>query len=80
MTSLGGFAVHLNSASGTPGSEWPVFKHVLPEIALAGHSNCGKSTLVNALIGVLPRKGPAKVSERAGWTDQICFYQVLLIT
>ena len=20
--------------------------------------------------------GPAKVSERAGWTDQICFYQV----
>jgi GTP-binding protein EngB required for normal cell division len=28
------------------------------------------------MIGVLPSKGPAKVSERAGWTDQICFYQV----
>ncbi len=37
-----------------------------------------QSTLVNALVGVLPRRGPAKVSDRAGWTDQICFYQVIL--
>ena len=36
----------------------------------------GKSTLVNAMVGVLPKKGPASVSERAGWTDQICFYQL----
>ena len=34
-----GFAHHLASAS----SQWPVFKHVLPEIAFAGHSNSGKS-------------------------------------
>jgi GTP-binding protein EngB required for normal cell division len=31
---------------------------------------------VNALVGVLPRFGPAKVSDRAGWTDQLCFYQL----
>ena len=67
-----GFASHLTSAS----KQWPVFKHVLPEIAFAGHSNSGKSTLVNAMVGVLPKKGPAGISERAGWTDQICFYQV----
>jgi len=68
----GGFALHLTSTS----RDWPIFKHLLPEIAFAGHSNSGKSTLVNAMIGVLPSKGPAKVSERAGWTDQICFYQL----
>ena len=28
------------------------------------------------MVGVLPSKGPAKVSARAGWTDQICFFQV----
>lgn len=69
----GGHGVHIASAS----SDWPIFQHLLPEVAFAGHSNSGKSTLVNAMIGVLPRKGPAKVSDRAGWTDQICFYKVL---
>ena len=28
------------------------------------------------MSGANPRKGPASVSDRAGWTDQICFYQV----
>eukprot|EP01035_Chromulina_nebulosa_P020630 gene20630-26747_t len=67
-----GVSIHLTSSS----SNWPVFQHVLPEIAFAGHSNCGKSTLVNVLAGLPPRKGPAAVSDRAGWTDQICFYQL----
>ena len=106
-----GHAVHLTSAS----ENWPIFKHVLPEVALAGHSNSGpymiqlytlfhklallailvtpthpnsvshfspvlltpgKSTLVNALVGVAPNKGPAGVSDRAGWTDQLCFFQL----
>lgn len=72
LTGAGGFATHLHSAS----DNWPIFKHILPEIAFSGHSNSGKSTLVNAIAGLHPRKGPASVSERAGWTDQICFYQL----
>ncbi len=72
LTGAGGFATHLHSAS----NNWPIFKHILPEIAFSGHSNSGKSTLVNAIAGLHPRKGPASVSDRAGWTDQICFYQL----
>lgn len=34
----GGFALHLTSTS----RDWPIFKHLLPEIAFAGHSNSGK--------------------------------------
>ncbi len=36
----GGFAVHLTSVA----KNWPVFDHILPEIAFAGHTNCGKVT------------------------------------
>eukprot|EP00597_Dinobryon_sp_UTEXLB2267_P008574 CAMPEP_0170096720 /NCGR_PEP_ID=MMETSP0019_2-20121128/28766_1 /TAXON_ID=98059 /ORGANISM="Dinobryon sp., Strain UTEXLB2267" /LENGTH=122 /DNA_ID=CAMNT_0010318789 /DNA_START=111 /DNA_END=476 /DNA_ORIENTATION=+ len=68
----GGFGIHLTSSA----KDWPIFDHILPEIAFAGHSNVGKSTLVNAMIGVTPRQGPAAVSDRAGWTDQICFYRL----
>jgi GTP-binding protein len=71
-TGAGGFAQFMAAAS----HNWPVFQHLLPEIAFAGHSNCGKSTLVNAMIGIAPSKGQASVSDRAGWTDQICFYQL----
>jgi energy-coupling factor transporter ATP-binding protein EcfA2 len=41
-----------------------------------GHSNCGKSSLVNALTGLPPRKGPASVHQRAGWTDTLQFYKL----
>ena len=37
-TGAGGFATHLGSAKGN----WPIFKHLLPELAFAGHSNSGK--------------------------------------
>ncbi|CAM9743777.1 unnamed protein product [Ectocarpus sp. 12 AP-2014] len=68
----GGFARWMGSAS----KGWPTFRHRLPEVALAGHTNCGKSTLVNALSGIHPRRGPASTSDRAGWTDLVGFYQV----
>ena len=42
----------------------------LPQIAFAGRSNCGKSTLINALI---QRKKLAKVSSKPGFTRSINF-------
>ena len=45
----------------------------LPEIAFAGRSNVGKSSLVNALTG---RRTLARVSARPGHTRQINFFIV----
>lgn len=45
----------------------------LPEIAFAGRSNVGKSSLVNALTG---RKTLAKVSAMPGRTQQINFFSL----
>ncbi len=45
----------------------------LPEVALAGRSNCGKSSLVNALAG---RKALARVSKTPGRTRQINFFRI----
>ena len=44
-----------------------------PQIALAGRSNVGKSSLVNALAG---RKSLAKVSATPGKTRSLNFYRV----
>jgi len=72
-TAAGGFAQFQGSAVHAP---WPAFRHLLPELAFTGHSNSGKSTLVNAMIGVRPNSqgGLAKAHERAGWTDEVFFY------
>lgn len=43
----------------------------LPEIALAGYSNSGKSSLLNALTGLPAQRGPASVDARAGWTESV---------
>ena len=64
-TAAGGHGIMLTSAAATNPEDWPVFAHILPEVAFAGHSNSGKSTLVNAMVGVAPRLGPASVSDRA---------------
>ena len=45
----------------------------LPEVALAGRSNVGKSSLVNALTG---RRTLARVSARPGHTRQINFFDL----
>ena len=45
----------------------------LPEVALAGRSNVGKSTLLNQLVG---QRGVARVSKTPGRTQQINFFVV----
>ena len=44
-----------------------------PEIAFAGKSNVGKSTLINAILG---RKALARTSSQPGKTRTINFYGV----
>jgi len=45
----------------------------LPEVAVVGRSNCGKSSLLNRLTGV---RRLARVSGRPGRTRQIIFFNV----
>ncbi|SKA71262.1 ribosome biogenesis GTP-binding protein YihA/YsxC [Desulfobaculum bizertense] len=46
----------------------------LPQVAMAGRSNVGKSSLVNALAG---RKSLAKISSTPGKTRSLNFYRVV---
>jgi len=48
-------------------------KGILPEVAFAGRSNVGKSSLLNTLWG---KKGFARVSSTPGKTRTINFYEV----
>ena len=43
---VGGFSLHVASSS----KDWPMFKHLLPEIVFAGHSNSGKVCLYSACL------------------------------
>lgn len=62
--------VEFAGAVGEPGQEPPAH---LPQIAIAGRSNVGKSSLINALLG---RKRLARVSKCPGKTQEINFYEV----
>jgi len=55
----------------TKPSEYPPGK--LPEVAIAGKSNVGKSSLINALVN---RKNLAKTSSSPGRTQAINFFRV----
>lgn len=45
----------------------------IPEIAFAGRSNVGKSSLINAVVG---KKNCARVSKTPGRTQQINFFDI----
>ena len=59
------------AAVGTKFSQYPTDAKV--EIAFAGKSNVGKSTLINAMLG---RKALARTSSQPGKTRTINFYDV----
>ena len=48
-------------------------ENLLPEVAFAGKSNVGKSSLINALMN---RKSYAKTSSQPGKTQTINFYNI----
>ena len=48
-------------------------KYDLPEIAFVGRSNCGKSSLLNSLLG---RKNLARTSQMPGRTQMANFFSV----
>jgi len=57
--------------SATKPSEYPPGK--IPEVAIAGKSNVGKSSLINALVN---RRHLAKTSSSPGRTQTINFFQI----
>ena len=57
-------------AAARPGGEPPAG---LPEVAIAGRSNVGKSSVLNCLVG---RRGLARTSATPGRTRQLNFFEV----
>ena len=59
------------TCSATKPKDYP--RHMLPEIALAGRSNVGKSSLINRLVN---HKKLARTSSKPGKTQTINFYKL----
>ncbi len=58
-------------AGATASAQFP--REALPEVAFAGRSNVGKSSLIN---GFLKRRGLARTSSTPGRTQQINFFRI----
>ncbi len=70
---LGGLNLHnveLRKSAGLPSQ---LIKSGLTQVALAGRSNVGKSSLVNSLLG---RKKLARVSSEPGKTITVNYYEI----
>ena len=63
-------AARFESAAARPGQEPAAGP---PEVAIAGRSNVGKSSFINALLG---RRGLARTSSTPGRTRQLNFFLV----
>ena len=68
-----GLNLHNTVLDVTAGAPNKILKDGLPQIALSGRSNVGKSSLVNCLLG---RKKLARVSSEPGKTITVNFYLV----
>ncbi|MDR1333665.1 MAG: ribosome biogenesis GTP-binding protein YihA/YsxC [Holosporaceae bacterium] len=66
------FSAECQFIAGAASSE-QIPKYFIPEVAFAGRSNVGKSSLINALVG---RKDCARVSKFPGRTQQINFFSL----
>ena len=70
---VSGLNLHNTVLDVTAGAPKQLLKEGLPQIALSGRSNVGKSSLVNCLLG---RKKLARVSSEPGKTITVNFYLV----
>lgn len=71
--SYGGVNLHKTDLKMTAGLPWQLIKGGVPQIAFAGRSNVGKSSLINSLLG---RKKLARVSSEPGKTITVNYYEV----
>lgn len=70
---LGGVNLHNVDLTITAGLPQQLIKEGIPQVALAGRSNVGKSSLVNSLLG---RKKLARVSSDPGKTITVNYYEI----
>ena len=70
---FGGVNLHKTDLKITAGLTKQLIKAGIPQVAMVGRSNVGKSSLVNSLLG---RKKLARVSSEPGKTITVNYYEV----